>query len=303
MDLRQLRYLLAIADSGSLTRAAEQIPLAQSALSRHIRLLETELKTALLIRTGRGVQLTEQGEFLCERARALLEQVEDTRQSLLSWYDNPAGVVRVGMPPSPILSMASPVLQAMAGRYDQVTVRLSEGLSANLVDWVDSGRLDIAVVLEEQGGALGHCEKIGSEELCLVVPAGFACSDPVTLDAVAKMSVIAPFRRNGIRQRITRAFEQAAIPFEPVWEIDALAAIKEMVRSGAGVSLLARSAVQREVERGEMETRRIAAPDLTFDVFLLYSKAALHSRAAAAIAQVIREVSATVFTASDAEHS
>ena len=149
MDLRQLRYFLAVATTGSFTKAAEQIPLAQSALSRHMRLLEEELGATLLIRTGRGVELTEQGKFLVERARTLLEQSEDTKRNLQSWNDNPAGLVRLGMTPTCTLTMAAPLLQRLHEKYENVSLQVSEGLSASLSEWLGDGRLDMAIVFTE----------------------------------------------------------------------------------------------------------------------------------------------------------
>lgn len=297
MDLRQLRYLLVIAERGSFTRAAEEIPIAQSALSRHMRLLEEELGTTLLVRTGRGVSLTEQGEFFCEHVRSVLAQLEETRQSLKSWYDNPAGLVRIGMTPTAISGMATMVLEQLTQRYADIHVRLSEGLSATLTEWLAAGRLDLAIVFEQPGNAALEAEKIASEELCLLVPAGFDCPDPVSIEEIAQYKLIAPFAKKGIRNRMADSFKKAGLEFDVTYQIDALSAIKNLVISGAGVSILWRSAVRREVESGELEIRQIASDDMRFGVFILYSKGAQHSRAARAAASVIREIAATFFDA------
>lgn len=299
MNLHQLRYFLAVASTGSFTKAAEQLPLAQSALSRHIRLLEEELGTTLLIRTGRGVQVTEQGEFLVNRARSLLEQSEDTKRNLQSWNDNPAGLVRLGMTPTCTLALASPLLQRLKGRYENVSLQVSEALSASLCEWLGDGRLDMAIVFTAPKKVSGSCERVAREELCLLVPPGSDCPNPAELSDIAAMPLIAPFRRQGIRNRMSDAFKQHDLPFEPMYEIDALPAIKDLVRSGAGASIVSRSAVTREVEQGEVEIRSIRAENMFFHVYLLMSKPAKHSRAAHCVAEVIRETVAEVFTASE----
>ncbi len=295
MDFRQLRYLLVIADLGSFTKAAEQIPLAQSALSRHMRLLEEELGVTLLIRTGRGVTLTEQGEYLRDRARSVLEQVEDARRNLVSWHDNPAGLVRIGVPPTMTLSLAGTYLNLLKNRHETITARLSEALSATLIEWLKSDRLDLAIVFEQTRNSKLLTEKIGTEEICLAVPKGHASKDPISLKEIAKLPLIAPFVRKGIRNRMTEAFKAAGLEMNIAYEIDALAAMKELVRTGAGVALLARSSVSRDIQLGEIEIRRIEDLPMTFDAHLMYSRAGEHSRAARAAAEVLKEAAASVF--------
>jgi LysR family nitrogen assimilation transcriptional regulator len=299
VDLRQLRYFLVVAELGSFTKAAAHIPLAQSALSRQMRLLEEELGVKLLIRTGRGITVTEQGIFLRDRAASMLEQIEDTRRNLVSWYDNPAGLVRVGMPPTATLGIAATLLAQMKIAHENITVRMSEGLSATLVEWLMADRLDMAIVFEPPANSSLVMEVIGKEELCLVVPRGHKCPNPVSIEEISKLDLIAPFNHKGIRNRMAAAFADAGVEFEVAYEIDALAAIKDLVRTGAGVSMLAGSSVRRDVELGQVETRVIASDEMTFDVFLVFSKVAEHSRAARATATAIRNIASTLFDRSD----
>ncbi len=294
MDFRQLRYFLAVARSGSITKAAEQIPLAQSALSRHLRLLEDELGTTLLIRTGRGVELTEQGEFLSERAQSLLDQVEDTKRHLVAWDADPAGLVRLGVSPTVSISMASQILQSLRSQHPKITVQLTEGLSSTLSEWIDARRLDLAIVFEAPRNPVYFFERIATEELRLCVPVGHACPDPVSIAEIGDLPLIAPFETKGIRNRMTAAFDAAGVDFAPTYELDTLPAMKELVRVGAGVSILASSACSGEVARGELESRRIDTNGMSFDVYLMYSKAAEHARAARSVATVIRDTAADV---------
>ncbi len=296
MDLRQLRYFLVVSDQGSFTQAAERIPIAQSALSRHMRLLEEELGVQLLIRTGRGVTMTEQGEFLYERARSVLAQLEDTRRNLQSWYDNPAGVVRIGMPPSTTLVMAATLLERMKTLHPDITVRLTEGLSATLAEWLAADRLDLAVVFEAPANSSLSVQQIGREELCLVVPNGDETPDPVTVKQMAALQLIAPFEKKGIRNRMAEVFKEEGVEFNLAYELDALPAMKDLVRSGAGCAILARSSVVRDVERGILETRRIDSNRMGFDVHLAYSRSSQHSRAARAAGEVIKESAVEFFS-------
>ena len=295
MDLRQLRYFLVVAESGSLTQASERIPIAQSALSRHIRLLEGELGVKLLIRTGRGVELTEQGEFFVDRVRSVLEQLEDARRGLAAWNDNPAGLVRVGMTPTATLVMAADFLKQLKSQFPAINVRLSEGLSATLTEWLATDRLDLAVVFDYAGKAPLKAERIARESLCFVVRKGSACSDPVSAEEMATHRLVAPFRKHGIRNRMAAAFEQAGLDFEASFELDSLPAIKALVSSGAGAAIVSQSSVRRDIEAGLLESRQIDAPNMVFDVHVVMSRAAEYSRAAQAAAEAIKAVSADSF--------
>ena len=299
MDIRQLRYFLAVANNGSLSKASEEIPLAQSAISRHIRLLEEELATPLLIRTGRGVALTEQGAFLAERARLLLEDLGDTKETLSAWNENPTGIVRLGMPPTTTLSIAATLLQSMHQEFEQIRLQLSEGLSATLCEWLAAGRLDLALVFEPPRSTNFECEQVGTEQLALIVPKGFSCPDPVSIEDLSSMRLITPFARKGIRNRIADAFKVAGVAFAPTYELDALTAMKDLVLDKAGVAILPRSAVSREVADGLLETRTIQAEDLHFDVFMLTAKSAVHHRAVQCTAKTIRQTVAEVFASQD----
>lgn len=295
MNFRQLRYFLIIADKGSFTQAAEEIPISQSSLSRHMRLLEEELGVRILIRTGRGVVLTEQGQFLCERLRSIFDQLRDTEQSLRGWYDNPSGLVRIGMPPTMTLGVAATLVRRLNERHADIRVRLSEALSATLMEWLAAERLDLAIVFEQPTNSALEAEKIGSEEICLVIPKGYDLPNPMDIEEIARHKIIAPLANKGFWNRMADTFSQAGLEFEPAYEIDAPQAIKDLVRAGAGVAILAHSAVRRDLELGDLEIRSIASDNMRFDVFMVYSKVAQYGRAARAAASVIRETVSDFF--------
>ncbi len=124
-------------------------------------------------------------------------------------------------------------------------------------------------------------------------------SESISIEEIAKFELIAPFNHNGIRNRMAAAFADAGVEFEVAYEIDALTAIKDLVRAGAGVSMLASSSVRRDVDLGQLETRAIASDSMTFDVFLVFSKVAEHSRSARATATAIRDIASTLYDRSD----
>ena len=106
MDLRQLRYFVAVAERGGFGAAASALNVAQSALSRHIRVLEEELGGALLVRGTRGVSVTESGKVLLDRGRWLLGSLDDIKAEVQTENREPSGTVRLGAPSSLAVELA-----------------------------------------------------------------------------------------------------------------------------------------------------------------------------------------------------
>ena len=167
MNFKQLHYFVMVAEAGGFSQASESAQLAQSALSRHVRLLEEELRTRLFDRTGRGVMLTEQGEYLLSQSRPILDQIVHLERSLQSWYEHPVGRVRLGMTPTGSINGAAPLIRALRQQYPEVALHVSEGISAQLCSWVLDGQLDLALVFEEPRSDLLRTELLRTEPLCL----------------------------------------------------------------------------------------------------------------------------------------
>ncbi len=146
MDLRQLRYFIAVAERGGFGAAASSVNVAQSALSRHIKELEYELGGALLTRTARGVAVTESGKVLLERGRWLLGLVEDIKAEVRTENREPSGTVRLGAPPSLGEVFYPPLAQLVVERLPRVSLELSEGLTELASDRLLRGQLDLGIL-------------------------------------------------------------------------------------------------------------------------------------------------------------
>ena len=146
MDLKQLAYFVHVAEFGSFTRASAFLRVAQPALSRQIRALEVELRQTLLERNGRGVTLTEPGKQLLAHARGILQQVERARQDMEDERGAASGHLAVGMPPSISRALTAPLVTAFRSRFPRATLTVVEGLSTYMLEWLQIGRIDVAVV-------------------------------------------------------------------------------------------------------------------------------------------------------------
>src|SRR3984957_1739884 len=173
MELRQFAYFEAVVRHGGFSRAAEQLHVAQPAVSAQIRRLEQELGTALLERTTRRVRLTPAGELVLARARRELSQVEGARADLAELTTVPRGQLRVG---ATQLLASVDLPRTLAGfprRYPGVTIALRTGLIADLLADLDAGRIDTALCpIHDDLPAAYLGQPLAAETVVLATPPG-----------------------------------------------------------------------------------------------------------------------------------
>src|SRR5262252_5428907 len=170
MDLRQLRYFVTVAERGGFGAAASALNVAQSALSRHVRLLEHELGGALLERGARGVAVTEAGKVLLTRGRWLLGAFDDIKAEVRTENREPSGTVRLGAPSSLADILYAPLAKFFAERFPRVRLELSEGLTEALSDRLLRFELDVAIVTAPQPNNHLDYEALVIEKVFLIGP-------------------------------------------------------------------------------------------------------------------------------------
>jgi LysR family transcriptional regulator, nitrogen assimilation regulatory protein len=244
MDLKQLEYFVRVAELGSFTRAAQQLQIAQPALSRQVRLLEVELRQNLLLRNGRGALPTEAGKLLLEHGRGILHQVERAKEELGRARGGLSGRVAVGMPTSVAKALAVAITREFRARMPQATIAISEGLSVAMQEALLNGRLDIALLYNAMPSAELDLTPLLEESLFLVQP---AAKKPQTakfpLAELAALPLVIPTRPNAIRNLVETELGKLALKPTIALEIDGVAAILELVADGAGSAVLPQSAV------------------------------------------------------------
>ncbi len=146
MDIKQLRLFSAVAECGGLSRAAVVLSIAQPALSRHIKALETELGVQLLYRNGRGIVLTEAGKLLDRYSKEILESAARARSEIATLQSSPRGSVIIAMPPSVGAVLTVPLVEQFRAKYPDISMRVMEGFSGHVLEWLLTGKIDVAVL-------------------------------------------------------------------------------------------------------------------------------------------------------------
>lgn len=156
MELRHLRYFVAVADTGAFSRAATRLHITQPALWRQVHALETELGVRLFERTGRSVRLTGEGEGLLRRSRELLAAAEQLGQHANALRGGDVGTLRVGASPQAIQTILAPFLARYLSARPQVEVHLIEEGGARLPALVERGDVDLALATLRGGEDLAR---------------------------------------------------------------------------------------------------------------------------------------------------
>lgn len=293
MELRQLRYFVAIVDHGSLSRAALVLHVAQPALTQQLRQLEGELGVQLLHRSAQGVLSTDAGKIFYEHARAILKQVADAQAAVIQSAERPSGSVTLGLPHSISEALALPLLTAIRLRYPEITLQLTEEITGNLAEQLRAGRLNLAVLFDD--GQLGGfaTTPLVEEELrfiCRFDAPVAAGRDSLGLREALDTTLILPGLQHGVRPRIESTARAAGLVVRDIIEINSIAILKSAILAGMGATLLPVAPVQAEVERGAMRALAIVDPAISRTVTLCSSRNIPLTNAAAAVSRLVGQV-------------
>jgi LysR family nitrogen assimilation transcriptional regulator len=298
MELRQLRYYVAIVDHGSLSRAALVLHVAQPALTQQLRQLEDELGVQLLHRTAQGVLSTEAGKVFYEHAQAILKQVADAQAAVVQSAERPSGSVTLGLPHSISGALALPLLSAIRQRYPEVTLQLTEELTGNLAEQLRSGRVNLALLFDD--GQLGGfaTTPLVEEELRFIcrADAPLAGRGSVSLRDALDTTLILPGLQHGVRPRIESTARAAGLQASDVIEINSIAILKSAILAGMGATILPVAPVLAEVERGAMRALSIHSPSIARTVALCSSRNIPLTNASAAVGQLVVQVARALCT-------
>ncbi|GAB4351908.1 MAG: LysR substrate-binding domain-containing protein [Gammaproteobacteria bacterium] len=290
MNINYLRSFVRVAETGSVSRAAELLGLSQPALSRQIGLLEQSLGVPLLRRTGRGVEPTPAGEQLRESAYRILEEMTRLQRDILS-PSTVAGSLSVGIPPSAAATVAGPLVERFHRHYPAVSLRVVEDLTGAIQDGLMAGALDLGILYQ---GALNsglHTEILRSEALVLVGPPGASLtpSVPVPFRELVRYPMVLPGARHGLRTIVEQAAFRAGIQLNTVIEVESLPLLLDFVHRGLGYTVLSREVCQPMLDAGELTAAEIVRPVLQRSWVLAWRKGAVPGSAAAAMARAIQE--------------
>ncbi len=259
-----MRSFVQVVRSGSISRAAAQLNIAQPALSRQMQKLEDEIGLKLVRRHGRGVTATAAGGVLLDRAEALLRQFDQLSEEVRHAEQGVTGHVVLGVPPAAGLLIAPEAVKLFRQRYPNASLQIREGISSLLEEWLLDRRVDVAVLHNPPALDGIAIVSVLRERMVLAGPpsADPAAAQPVRLAELGGVQLILPSLPHANRRLVEQAAAQHRIRLHLALEVDSVPLTKAMVQGGLGSTILTLAGVARELATGQLSVRPIHRPPL-----------------------------------------
>lgn len=301
MELKQLSFFLAIVESGSFSKAAVRLSVAQPILSRQIKLLEEELGVELLYRNGRGVVLSEAGKLLESYAQSVVSLVGQARSEIGTLRTMPQGRVAIAMPPSIGWMLTGPLVLRCREAFPNIVLHLAEGFSGHVAEWLSTGRVDIGIVYQAPRRPTLATEPLFSDDLILLGPvndpAGLG-GEAVDTARLADIPVILPARPHGLRVLIDNEMEKLGLAARVEFEVDAMPSTLSLVERGIGYTVLSEGAVKHLLNAGRIRRWALTNPTLRRELLLATSTQRPMSVATRLVTRLIRDEVQTILRGS-----
>lgn len=255
IDSRRLFYFFHVARLGSLSMAETFLGVVQSAISRQLQQLESELGEQLLVRTGRGVTLTPAGEVLFKQAENILQEMASTIDLLEQSKRQPGSAqITIASPPTFSNVYMPEVVQRFVKLFPDVRLVAHEASTGQVFDFLATGQVDLAIVLHESTSQKLALQKLAVEPLMLITNPShpIAKEKSVARDALSALKMTLPAAAHGSRTLIESYFGEAGIVIDPKLRLDSLGMTKAVLRQGGYCTILPLEACSAEVQRGEL---------------------------------------------------
>lgn len=237
MDLVQLDQFRVLARVQHMTRAAEELYIAQPSLSKMLKRLETELGVSLFDRTGRQIRLNRAGEIFLERVNQVFKSLEEGKREVQDLARLDSGEVTLA---ALALHWLPDPLRKFQAQHPEVRFRLLQRSTSEMRRLLESGEVDFAFLTAAEDAPAARWQHLVTEEIMLVVPCGhrLAGRKNVPLAEAAEEPVIAGREGDTVRDSMDTACRQAKCTLRIVCEADEPAAIRDFVKSGTGVAFI-----------------------------------------------------------------
>ena len=261
MEMRQLRYFLAVAEAQNFTRAAEAVHVSQPSLSVQIASLEEELGAPLFDRLGRRVALTQAGQVLREHAQQALRELEQGAQAIHALTGAERGRLLVGTLSTVNAYLIPPLVSRFRRRFPQVQLQIQARPSADIVADLLANRLDLGLCLLPVGSERLVTSRLFEETLCLVAPAGFQRKGSrMKMRELAGLPLILMPADYCLRKMVESECAEAGVRPQVSIEMTSPEGILEAVKQGAGLTILPELFVRHRLAGGALRIIELYDP-------------------------------------------
>lgn len=250
LNLGYLATFRLVIQRGSFSAAADVLGISQPAVSLQIRQLEQFLQTRLVERTGRGIKATAAGQALLVHGERIEQAVDETLRSVRAFNHDVSGTITLGTGATACIHLLPPLLQQLRSDYPLLRVGVTTGNTLDIVRAIEENRLDMGLVtLPVSGRALEVMPVMDEEFVFIASQAQQAMFTDLRPDALHTLPLIAFESGSGTRALIDGWFEASGLTIAPAMQLGSIEAIKRMVRSGFGYSIVPKMAVEQKADR------------------------------------------------------
>ncbi|MEK9753995.1 MAG: LysR family transcriptional regulator [Rhodospirillaceae bacterium] len=268
-DQRDLRYVITVAEEGGFTAASRKLNVAQSAISRRISLLETELGGKLFLRRKNGVEATEAGERFITRAHEILQSMRHARDEISSLLGEPSGSVAIGVPPTAGEVLMPEVFRICRERWPNLKIKVQESYSADTYRAVLRNELDIGFVHDPVSNPELTIIPLFPEPMHFITRPDTRPPARVPISWLSEKRIILPDTPFGLRQLLETYAGEHGSPVVVASEVNGVSVTKAMVMAGLGNTVLSYSAVVSEVAAGKLVSRPLDPP-LSWELCVIF---------------------------------
>lgn len=292
MDIHQLEYFLDIAETGSVSRAAERHYLSQSTLSRELKQLEQRLGVRLFNYSKGEMRLTEEGILYMNGAQALLKEYRSGMEAIRQLQERKRDVIHVIVPPKAEYYFRRHIQSEFALQYPQIIWKISVGSFSMANEYIEQGFADLALGLAHRPvGLRVEAERVHKEFYYLALPAAHPVVDTIkngqfTFSILERESFLVTKGQNDFHRFELAVFEQHQFVPRVTYEADTVQTIRQMVRDGLGIGLLPQDLIEQDLH--DIYYMRLT-PDYTINTFLLRARGVTNRPLVMALRRLILE--------------
>ena len=291
MDLRQLEMFVAVAENSSFTVAGHHLHVAQSAISRKVKMLEEELGENLFKRVNRKVYLTPAGDVMLRYARRIFHELRNASLEISELAQMNRGTIRIGAGMTATMYLLPPILEKFRQKYPGIDLQVLTGSSEHLVNQIRTHQLDIGVITLPVHHTDLQVLPFATEEMVVVTSARH---EPlkrrrvITAAEMCSYPMILFSRGTATRELLEDYFRRLGHTPRVIMDSESVATIKPLVQINLGISILPAPAVAAEVKRGELHALHLQDRDLTRRIGLVMHRSDHHPKALAEIIAMLR---------------
>lgn len=291
MDLRQLQTLLVVAKVGSLRKAALRLRIAETALSRQIRMLEDELRTPLFDRHGRGLTPTQAGRHFIERIQPILAGLDELKAEMLSRRNAVGGKITIGVPWLLLDTLGDRLATGFIPKYPAVNIRFVGGSSRQLQRMLQGGELDVALFFELEPSGDPAFMPLFSERMLLVGnrACGYRLDRPLPFRHLAGVPLALPEAGEDFRKHVEAVAHELGVTLDVRFDVAALRPLRALAASGLAQVFASLHAVRADLQSGRLSAAPIADPPVVRTLMLGMSEEPAVLPVARLLARSVRE--------------